>query len=626
MKRAIATASLPGSLRQKLEVAAAAGFDGVELCQPNLVASELSPESIRKIAADLGLTIVALQALRNFEAGPERLMQRSFSRARQQLEVTARLGSPLLLIGSNTSADTIADTSLAAEHLHRLAEMAAEFGLSLGFEALPWGRHVTDYRAAWQLVKAVGSDHLGLVLNSFHALSMGTDLGQITEIPASRIALVHVADAPDLDIGIRHLSRHYRCFPGQGSLPLEEFARRVAETGYDGYYSNDVLSDAFLTSSGAAIAREGMSSLAWLADEIDAGHSTSVAAHRADETMLRDIAFIEFVAEVGDESRLVEILVDIGFRQTHRHRSKDVRLYQLGGVNIILNLEPDSYAEGYFWDHGMSVCAIGFYVRNPGLLRERAAKLDYGWIEASAAAGELEIPSAKGPGGVLSCFVPAAPAGRPFYEVDFVPTETSSATDRSEVLRVDHVAHAVRSEDFLPTSLYFRSMLRLGVGPTTDLMDPFGIVHSKVARNHSGTVRLPFSTTNSFGAGPRRFIEHSRGASIQQIAIQTADIFATASNADPRHVLPIGENYYEDLAARYELPEPLVEKMKAFNILYDADADGALFHFYFREVDGLFFEILQRIGDYDGYGAVNASIRLTAQARCREQVGEKFGD
>ena len=50
MRTSIATVSLSGSLTQKLHACAEAGFDGVEVFEPDLVASEQSPEEIRALA------------------------------------------------------------------------------------------------------------------------------------------------------------------------------------------------------------------------------------------------------------------------------------------------------------------------------------------------------------------------------------------------------------------------------------------------------------------------------------------------------------------------------------------------------------------------------------------------
>jgi sugar phosphate isomerase/epimerase len=107
-------------------------------------------------------------------------------------------------------------SSHAAADFHELAERAAKRGLRVAFEALAWGRHINDYRDAWEVVRRADHPSIGLVLDTFHILVRGTDLRPIRAVPKDRIFLVQVADAPLLDMDYLSWSRHYRCFPGQG--------------------------------------------------------------------------------------------------------------------------------------------------------------------------------------------------------------------------------------------------------------------------------------------------------------------------------------------------------------------------------------------------------------------------
>jgi 4-hydroxyphenylpyruvate dioxygenase len=82
-------------------------------------------------------------------------------------------------------------------------------------------------------------------------------------------------------------------------------------------------------------------------------------------------------------------------------------------------------------------------------------------------------------------------------------------------------------------------------------------------------------------------------------------------------MLPIPENYYDDLEARSDLSSERLSVLRAHNILYDKDEAGEFLQAYTANVGGLFFfEIVERRG-YQGFGAINASIRLAAQARQR---------
>ena len=54
-RHSIATVALGGTLGEKLAAASAAGFAGVELFEPDLVAAPLAPEEVSRRLADLGL-------------------------------------------------------------------------------------------------------------------------------------------------------------------------------------------------------------------------------------------------------------------------------------------------------------------------------------------------------------------------------------------------------------------------------------------------------------------------------------------------------------------------------------------------------------------------------------------
>ena len=86
--------------------------------------------------------------------------------------------------------------------------------------------------------------------------------------------------------------------------------------------------------------------------------------------------------------------------------------------------------------------------------------------------------------------------------------------------------------------------------------------------------------------------------------------------------LPMPSNYYDDLSARFDLPAGLLDKMKRANVLYDQDDKGTFFQCYSKEfTGGLFFEIVQRDGNYQGYGAPNAPFRIAAQKRIKSIKG-----
>ncbi len=196
MKPAIATVCLSGVLNEKLEAIAAAGFKHVELFENDLLSFNGKPAEVRRMIEGLGLSIVTFQPFRDFEGMQGDRRERAFQRAERKLDVMAELGCELLMICSNVSPESLGGIDRAAADLNELGERAKARRLKVCFEALAWGRHINDYRDAWEAVRRADHANVGLVLDTFHILARKLDLRAIRSIPRDRIFLVQVADAP----------------------------------------------------------------------------------------------------------------------------------------------------------------------------------------------------------------------------------------------------------------------------------------------------------------------------------------------------------------------------------------------------------------------------------------------
>ncbi len=625
MRKSIATVSLSGTLPQKLEAVAAAGFDAIELFEADFINYNGGATELKSRADDLGLGIDLYQPFRDFEGMPEPLFRRSLDRAEAKFDLMQTLGVPLMLVCSNTSPHALGDAALAAAQLHELAERAARRGLRIGYEALAWGRWIKLYGQAWDIVKRGDHPALGLILDSFHTLSLRDDPAGIRDIPGDRIFFVQMADAPLMAMDVLQWARHHRNFPGQGQFDLENFFEQVLRAGYTGNLSLEIFNDVFRATPNRRTALDAMRSLLYLESQVRGRLQRAGDGTILDRVPLADppaaapfdsVAFIEFAVDAPASRALGEVLERFGFHRHGQHRSKDVALYRQGDIRLVLNAQPASDAQARFAQQGTSVGTIGLSTGDPMRAAERGQALLSARCDSPRGAQELELPAIVSPGGIVMQFVPTGQD----IEADFVAAGGGAADVHGAGLRtIDHVALGLANDQLDTWTLFSRAVLDLSSGESLELADPFGLIRSRGVSNGDGSVRFVLNTSVGDHTRTARQVSASgrSGGGVHHIAFGCDDIFATMTRLRARgaRFVPISANYYDDLLARLALDAALVRRMQALDILYDASGNGRYFHAYSETIDDrFFFEVVQR-DRYEAYGALNAPARLASQAQ-----------
>lgn len=620
MKTSIATVSISGEFEEKLAAIARAGFDAVEIFENDFLTFDRSPAEVGQMVRDHGLVVSLFQPFRDFEGMPEPFRSRNFDRAERKFDLMAELGTDLMLICSNTSPVALGGIDRAAEDFHALGERAARRGLRVGYEALAWGRHISDHRDAWEIVRRAEHPSIGLILDSFHTLSRKIELNSIRSIPGDRIFIVQLADAPLIEMDLLYWSRHFRNMPGEGDLAVTAFMQAIAATGYNGYLSLEIFNDQFRGGSPDAISRDGRRSLVNLMDQVARAEpkiSIPVPA-MPDRAKVSDIAFIEFAAGEDEELELEALFALLGFAPIAKHRSKAVTLYRQGNINLVINREEKGFANASYLVHGANAYAFGLTVDDAAEAHRRALALGAEDFHQPVGPGEMQVPAIRGVGGGLVYFLDRKSELARIFDVEFTPLdETPEEPVDIGLTRIDHIAQTTRYEEMLTWLLFYTSQLDAQKTSMVDIIDPAGLVRSQVVESPDGRLRITLNGAENRNTLAGRFIAETFGSGIQHIAFETEDIFATAAALADKgfQSLVISPNYYDDIEARFGLDPALVERMKSANILYDRDDAGEYFQLYSPTYgEGFFFEIVERRG-YRGYGAPNAIFRIAALKR-----------
>ncbi|HBU99721.1 bifunctional sugar phosphate isomerase/epimerase/4-hydroxyphenylpyruvate dioxygenase family protein [Thalassospira lucentensis] len=616
MLTSIATVSLSGDLQEKLDAIAAAGFDGVEIFENDLLSFDGSPADVGKTIRDLGLKLVTFQPFRDFEGMPEPQRTRAFERAERKFDLMEELGTDLLMVCSNVSPQSLGGLDRAAKDLAELGDRAAKRGLRIAFEALSWGKHISDYRDSWEVVRRANHPNVGLVLDTFHIIARKVPLDAISSIPGDKIFLVQVADAPTLEMDPLSWSRHFRCFPGQGDFPLGDFMRNLAMTGYDGPLSLEIFNDQFRSSSTKTVAKDGLRSLIYLGDGVEGVKVGEKAAILPPKAHAKEVAFVEFAVEEDTAEKLATLLAGLGFEKRGSHKSKVVSWWKQGDINLVINCDKDGFAHSYNIVHGPSVCAVGLKVDDAKATLDRAQSLLAAPFSQAVGEGEIEMPAIRGVGGSLVYFLDDHSELSRIWDVEFDSAQPATTDGAKAKLRaVDHVSYSMQYEEMLAWVLYFTSIFDLGKMPTLDIPDPGGLVQSQVVQ--SDALRLILNGSQSPNTQHSQFLNEFFGSGVQHLAFSSDDIFETVAFCQKSgvEILPIPENYYDDIEARFGLEPQLLDRLRAGNILYDRDDEGEYYQAYTKTfANRFFFELVERRA-YRGFGAANAPIRLASQTR-----------
>jgi len=329
--------------------------------------------------------------------------------------------------------------------------------------------------------------------------------------------------------------------------------------------------------------------------------------------------FVEFAAP--DPAALGRLFAAMGFAAVARHRHKDVLLYRQGDINFIVNAEPDSFAQRFAREHGPSICALAFRVRDAAEAYRRACALGAWGFASTGGPGELAIPAIKGIGDSLLYFVdrwrgkdgalPGAIGNIDIYDVDFAPLPgaASDAVPPGLGLRcIDHLTHNVHRGRMDEWGAFYARYFNFREVRYFDLEGQVSGIRSRAMVSPCGKIRIPINEEGREQPGQiQEYLERYHGEGVQHVALATDDLAATVDGlrAAGVRLLDTPDIYYEAIDARIPKHGEDVAALRARRILIDGEPGRLLLQIFSEnQIGPIFFEFIQRKGN-EGFGEGN---------------------
>ena len=270
----IDSASLAGSLENRLVAARQAGFTQVMIAATDIVGHPVSTAAAIKAIRESGMRITGLEALRDFEGLTGKMHDYKIDVAKSMLNLCSQIGGRLLLVEASASVHADVDPEKIARDLRKLSFLALPMGIRIAFKGLSWSRTVKNFAGAAEIVSLANCPNLGIAVDAFDVITADVPLEDLDAIFSEQIFLVQLSDFMLQEVRSTEeqavTAARFRVFPGEGahSEALEKFLVKLEEIGYSGDYSFDVYNSDYLQMPAEVIAERARRAADWLGETV----------------------------------------------------------------------------------------------------------------------------------------------------------------------------------------------------------------------------------------------------------------------------------------------------------------------------------------------------------------------
>lgn len=232
--------SLP--FRNRVEAAGSAGYTGLGIVHQDLVAvrDKIGFPEMRRICGDNGIVHFEVEFLADwFGEGEKRAAS---DRVRKDLlEAAVELKARDIKIGGKFDEERC-DIPRYAEAFASLCEDAEKAGTTIAIEVLPF-TNIRDLKVSDAIISRAGHENGGLCIDIWHMARGGIPYEEVAKLPKSYVKSVELNDASSEIVGtLWNDTLHHRLLPGEGSFRAADFVKAIQATGFDSFWSVEILS------------------------------------------------------------------------------------------------------------------------------------------------------------------------------------------------------------------------------------------------------------------------------------------------------------------------------------------------------------------------------------------------
>jgi len=237
--------TLYANLVNDIRAAKALGYDGIELWTPKVLRYLDAGFTVDDIAGELGtLPVPVLDVIVGFERMQPQDVDARLQECARLAVVAEHIGCPTIQI---VATEDFGDPGwpeqrrVLIDSVRAMTDVAAPYGIKLAIEPLVYSPF-SSLSQALEVIDGVGTDSVGLCLDTWHLWTSGEDWDTVAGLDPSLILSAQLSDTLPRS-GPQWRDSVRAALPGDGILPIREAVQAIEATGYQGHWCVEMLSD-----------------------------------------------------------------------------------------------------------------------------------------------------------------------------------------------------------------------------------------------------------------------------------------------------------------------------------------------------------------------------------------------
>lgn len=247
----------PAGLMDKIDIAARAGYDAIELWINDVeqhVESGGKAADVAKALDDRNLRRPSMISLRDWCVEDDTAFEKALDVARRRLELARSLGVQRIVAGPPRG---VVPLNVAIERYGKLLEVSVAYGVPASVEFLGFVDGINTLEDAWAVCAGTAQSDATVTPDAWHMFRGGTKPQTLDAIPGDHISCFHWNDAPASPPRTEQTDAH-RVYPGDGILDLKAMADQLRAKNWHGVLSLELFNRDYWKQDPLLVAKTGL--------------------------------------------------------------------------------------------------------------------------------------------------------------------------------------------------------------------------------------------------------------------------------------------------------------------------------------------------------------------------------